>query len=106
MKRSLSLIALILALSMLPVALFARNEPAPRETTDEEPTEEPTEAPTEKPKATEAPLMGTEYKFVDILDNIKINGRYVATKTGLACDNLGSGFEFNGVMKGKVYLTV
>ena len=102
MKRILMITALILMLTMLPVALFSCN--SPEET--EAPTEAPTETETEKPKETEPPLEGTEYSLLENIDKIKINGRYTKTRLGIACDNLGSGIEFNGVMKGKVYLEV
>ena len=101
MKRLISIVALILALSMLPMALFGCN------------TEEQTTGTTTKPTATtgstkedENTLVGTEYKLKDHLDKIKINGRYTLTNRGIACDNVGSGIEFQGTMKGKVYLKV
>lgn len=104
MKRLRTVIALILVLTMMPLALLACNAAQPTETP--EVTEKPTEEPTEKPKATEAPIEGTEYKILDELDSIKINGRYTLTKKGIGCDNLGSGIEFNARVKGKVYLDV
>lgn len=96
--------ALILALTMLPLALFSCNVAEETEAPTEAPSE--TETETDKPKATEPPLEGTEYPILDNVDKLKINGRYVLTKNGVTCDNICSGIEFNGVMKGKVYLEV
>ena len=102
MKRIISLIALLLVLSMLPLAMFGCNS-----------TEGETSATTTKPSGTSGTtsgnsgaLVGTAYEVKDNLDKIKINGRYVITNRGVACDNVGSGIEFQGTMKGKVYLEI
>ena len=103
MKRVFTIVAMLLALAMLPTALIGCNSGA--EPT-EAPTEAPTEKPTEKPTEPEEVKEGTTYEILDILDKLKVNGRYSKTDEGLACDNVGSGFEFQGVMKGKVYLSL
>ena len=97
MKRIITLVAMLLALCMLPLALFGCESDAENTTT----------------AATTAPvtdnnngIVGTEYDVKDNIDKIKINGRYVLTNKGLACDNVGSGIEFQGTMKGKVFLEV
>ena len=100
MRRLFTLLAILLILSMLPLALFgcnAEEKPSGSKTTGTTPGKNDNEQPV---------LEGTEYILKDNLNSIKINGRYKVTNIGLACDNVGSGIEFQGVMKGKVYLTL
>ncbi len=97
MKKIITLVAILLLLATLPFALFACNS-EPDATSDSS-----TSATTTGKDDT---LAGTEYKIKDNLDKIKINGRYSVSNRGVACDNVGSGIEFQGTMKGKVYLTV
>lgn len=101
MKKIYALIALLLILAMLQGALFACNS-------NEKPTEAPTGAPTEAPtqKPTEKPIAGTKIELLGNADKVKINGRWSETLDGLAIDNVGSGIEFAGNMKGEVYVHI
>ena len=103
MKKFYVAIALLLIVTMLPVALFSCNSK------EEKPTEAPTSAPTEaptKPQATEEPIIGTKTSLLGNADKVKINGRWSETLDGIAVDNVGSGIEFCGNMKGKVYVEI
>ncbi len=101
MKRAFTLIAILLIVAMLPLSLFGCN--GERETGS---TSQSTSATTKNTGKEEVKLDGTEYLLKDNIDKIKINGRYTLSNVGIACDNVGSGIEFQGTMKGKVYLTV
>ena len=101
MKRIVTLVAMLLVLAMLPLALFGCDDTADKTTTTSKTTA--TKADNEEEKDV---LPGTEYKIKDNLDKIKINGRYSLSGRGIFCDNLGSGIEFQGTMKGKVYLSI
>ncbi len=101
MKSKFTLVAILLILAMLPLSLFGCN--GAQETSG---TSESTSATTTKKQEDATPqLEGTEYVLKDNIDKIKINGRYTVSNSGIACDNVGSGIEFQGTMKGKVYLT-
>lgn len=101
MKRTFILVAMLLIIAMMPLSLFGCN--GERETGS---TSESTSATTTKKQDDEPQLEGTEYLLKDNIDKIKIDGRYTVNNRGIACDNVGSGIEFQGTMKGKVYLTV
>lgn len=102
MKRIFTLVAVLLVLAMLPMSLFGCN--GERET--EGTSESTSGTTTKKPEDVTPQLEGTEYVLKDNVDKIKINGRYTVSNSGIACDNVGSGIEFQGTMKGKVYLTL
>lgn len=94
---------MLLILCMMPLALFGCNGEA--EPT-EKPTEAPTDAPTDKPIDEADEIVGTKFTLLENEDKFKINGRYIKLKTGVACDNVGAGIEFQGTMKGKVYVEI
>lgn len=101
MKKLYVIVAILLVIAMLPLALFSCNS---KEKPTEAQTGEPTEAPTQKP--TEKQIVGTKTELLGNADKVKINGRWSETLDGLAIDNVGSGIEFCGNMKGEVYVEI
>lgn len=122
MKRTLSVIAMLLTLCMLPLSFFGCDSGAekPTEAPTEAPTAAPTDAPTDKPTArptqpvVENPyedevLEETVYYFDDeeSLAFIKTLGRTMLDEDrGICCDHTATGIEFNGVIEGDVELEV
>ncbi len=116
MKKLLIFMSVLLILSLMPVALFGCNN-------DAEPTEAPTELPSESSsesasesntqndadKETVNDATVVKARTVSLkgdLSKIKTHGRTYSLSTGLACDFVGSGIEFCGVMKGKVTVRI
>ena len=101
--KIIRLLSIALILSLLPLGMMSCNR-INEEGQTEETTEEPTQAPTEKP--TEPQVVGVEIDLADNIDKLKMWGRYSVSAGGIACDHTASGIEFNGVMKGKVYIDI
>ena len=75
---------------------------------EEESTEETTDAPSSnQPNAEEPKVIVTKaYNFASILDNVKVFGRSSVVGTGIACDHVASGIEFNAYIEGKLTIDV
>ncbi len=118
MKKTIMITAAILALTMMPFALFSCNK-APNET--QAPTdniETPTATPTEKPTqaATDKQTDGLDWsdtevkeRVISLLSNykrVRHLGRTSVSAAGIACDHTASGIEFSGVMQGDVIVKI
>lgn len=77
--------------------------------TDEQNTDDSGEKePANKDKPTEEPkvIVAKTYNFADILDKVKVFGRSSTVGTGIACDHVASGIEFNAYIEGKLTINI
>lgn len=72
--------------------------------TDDSGEKEPAnnDKPTEEPKV----IVTKTYNFADILDKVKVFGRSSTVGTGIACDHVASGIEFNAYIEGKLTINI
>ncbi len=117
MKKNIMIISALLALAMMPFALFGCNNSTeqtqvPTETPTAAPTEKPTEAPTDETKSPDGlDWSDTEVKerVISLLSNhkrVRRLGRTSVSGAGIACDHTASGIEFSGVMQGDVVIKI
>lgn len=107
MKKLITGLSLALILAIFPWGMMGCEQTdngSETESMTKENTEKDTEKNTEK--STEQQVEGVEIDLAENIDKLKLWGRYQTTPSGIACDHTASGIEFNGVMKGKVYIDI
>ena len=115
MKKLLMIVAMILALTMMPFALFGCNEEieATEESGSESESSSESETEGTEPPAAKDPDDPTEQvvkerkvSLAKYSDLIKRLGRTSQSQLGIVCDHTASGIEFRAVMKGDVKVKV
>ncbi len=120
MKKIIMIISALLALTMMPLALFGCNNgseetQAPTDAA-ETPTAAPTDKSTERPAGETKPAETLDWSDTEVKDRVislmsnakrvRHLGRTSLSIAGIACDHTASGIEFSAVVKGDVIVKI
>ncbi len=104
-KRKIFLTVICLLLVFGGCLVSCKKEPdVPNETGSNTDDSSTTDIPGSDDNNDKIPDEAVVFQLAQITDNLKINGRYTVTSSGITCDHVASGIEFTAYCKGDIKL--